>query len=95
MNATLQNPLAELQQMISGTVAAFPDSRMCRKALKAVMWRMRGPNGEFVGLKNLRCAFVPEADAMIFDGRDNEAHKLQNYQAALGPLTIEIIPQVK
>lgn len=32
--------------------------------------------------------------AELFDGRDNEAMKLATYERALGPLTVEIIPQL-
>ena len=92
----MKNKLAELKQMIAGTVAAYPDKKQCWKAMQAIQWRLRGPNGEYVGLtKKLACAFVPEADAFVFDGRDNEDMKMATYQAALGELTIEIIPQTK
>lgn len=85
----------ELSAMINGTVAAYPDNKRLIPALKAIQWRLHGPNGEYVGLnRTLDCAFVPESAAFIFDGRDNEAMKLAIYQAALGPLTIEIIPQL-
>ena len=92
MNAK-SNPLSELQAMIHGTVMAHTGKDR-QKALKAIQWRFRGPNGEYVGLnKQLACSFVPEPQALIFDGRDNERMKLDCYQSALGPLTIEILPQ--
>jgi len=37
----------------------------------------------------------PESKALVFDGRDNEELKLCVYQAMLGQLTIEILPQTK
>ncbi len=100
------NPkLKELQAQIAGVLTAFPIGqtkdaayRLRVKALKACMWRLRGPNGEFVGLgplmEGLKCRFVPEAQGLIFDGRDNEERKLKTYEAALGPLVVEIIPQI-
>jgi hypothetical protein len=87
---------AELKSMLAGAIAALPALKYRTEILKACQWRLRGPNGEYVGLtKQLACAFVPEADALVFDGRDNEDMKLATYQAALGELTIEIIPQTK
>jgi len=91
------NPLAELQAMIAGTVAAFADKKMRAEAMQAIQWRLRGPNGEFVGLgglHGLQCSFVPESAAFVFDGRDNEKMKLATYEAALGELTVEILPQI-
>ena len=83
--------LSELQAMIRGTVAATSPSER-KNALKSIQWRLRGPHGEFVGLNNsLACVFVPEAQAEIFDGRDNELMKLRIYEFALGPLAIEIL----
>jgi hypothetical protein len=94
MNAAIESEtgLEELNQMIDGA------ARLANKeqALKAVQWRFRGPNGEFVGLRGIKCAFVPESQASVFDGRDNAAHKLQFWQTILqAPLSIEILPQVK
>lgn len=63
------------------------------KALAGVRWRLRGTNGEFVGLNSqVRCAFVPQSEALIFDGRDSEEMKLATYQAALGALWVEVLP---
>ena len=89
---------AELKQMIEGAIRCTSPN-MRRKALKACMWRLRGPNGEYVGLNadKTACpviAFVPESRALIFDGRDNEDMKLRTYEAVLGELTIEIVPQI-
>ncbi len=91
------NPkLSQIKAMIQGAIAAHKDDvKQLRKAMKACQWRLRGPNGEFVGLKSLRCAFVPESEAFVFDGRDNEEAKLRMYEITLGSLTVEIIPQVK
>jgi hypothetical protein len=88
---------AELKQMIAGALKIqCPKTR--KAALKACQWRLRGPRGEFVGLgpvsAGLPCQFVPEASASVFDGRDNEDTKLAIFQRALGPLTVEIIPQI-
>ena len=78
----------ELKQMIQGAMkSASP-----RKALMACRWRLRGPNGEFVGMSGMRCAFVPESSALIFDGRDNEDAKLAFYQCFLGELLVEVLP---
>lgn len=91
----MSNPkLSELQLMIQGTLDAYEDRRARLDALKAIQWRLRGPHGEFVGVNGFfGVAFVPENDALIFDGRDNEARKLATYEAVLGQLTIEILPQ--
>lgn len=89
--------LSELQTMIQGTAAVYGNPRELRKALKAIQWRFRGPNGEYVTSGHElgdRVAFCPEDHATIFDGRDNETQKLAYYEAFLGPLTIEIIPQL-
>lgn len=95
---TTTNKLTEIQAMIAGVLNAFPDTgkvnRRRTNALKACQWRLRGPNGEFVGLRHMACSFVPEASSFVFDGRDNEAMKLATYERALGPLTVEIIPQL-
>lgn len=82
--------------MIQGTLRAFPNNKARQRALKAIRWRLRGPRGEFVGLHvGLTCGFVPEGNAIVFDGRDNEQQKLRYYQNALGErLTVEILPQV-
>jgi hypothetical protein len=90
-----ENKLTELKQMIAGTIAAYPDKKQCWKAMQAIQWRLRGPNGEYVGInKQMACSFVPEDDSLVFDGRDNEDIKLATYQRALGNLAVEIIPQV-
>lgn len=80
--------------MIAGVLAAYPAGRERTKALKACQWWLRGQQGQFVGLNNLACAFVPESLAQVFDGRDNEDQKLATYERALGPLAVEIIPQI-
>lgn len=91
------NTISELQSMIEGTLTAFAHNPKLRtKALKAIQWRFRGPNGEYVASGERlgdKVAFCPQDRATIFDGRDNEAHKLSFYQTFLGPLTIEILPQ--
>ncbi len=96
---TVETKLSELQQMIAGVIAAYPAGKARGNALKACQWRLRGPNGEFVGLSSivdgLRAKFVPEAEAMVFDGRDNEDIKLRAYERTLGALTVEILPQIK
>lgn len=61
------------------------------KELEQIKWRLRGPNGEFVGLSTFRCDFVPEKNALIFDGRDNEDLKKRTFERVLGPLTVELI----
>ena len=85
--------------MIQGTLDAYRGEVMRAerlRALKAILWRLRGPNGEFVGMRGYwAIAFVPEHEALVFDGRDNEEMKLRAYESALGPLTIEILPQAK
>lgn len=99
MNATATETradLAELQAMIRGTIDAYHDTKERWKAMKAIQWRLRGPAGQYVGNKGFwTLAFVPEANALIFDGRDNEAIKLRFYESVLGPLTIEILPQIR
>ena len=95
---TKTNPkLAELKAMIIGVVESTPAGRTRTKALKACQWRMRGPNGEYVGLTGgarLICSFVSEAQAMILDGRDSYEIKLATFERELGPLSVEIIPQI-
>lgn len=81
--------------MIAGTRAVFAsDKNLILKSMKAIQWRLRGSNGEFVGLSGMRCSFVAEKDAIIFDARDNETIKTQTYSRALGALTIEILQQI-
>ena len=59
---------------------------------KSVLWRMRGPDGEFVGINGrLAPAFVDERSALVFDGRDNEATKLAFFRITLGNLHIEVL----
>lgn len=93
MNSTVPhstNP--DLHNRIVTVLASTqPLTKERNKALAKIKWRMRGPSGEFVGLNDLRCAFVPESGAMIFDGRDSETCRLATYQATLGPLRIELI----
>lgn len=88
----------ELKQMIEGALRMTPQNKRS-KVMQAVQWRLRGPNGEYVGLSSpidgLKPVFCPESAAIVFDGRDNEDMKLRTYEATLGELTIEIIPQVK
>lgn len=70
-----------------------PFTRDRDKVLASVKWRLRGIHGEFVGLDSQsRCAFVPESEGLVFDGRDNEERKLATYQAALGQLVLEVLP---
>jgi hypothetical protein len=95
MNATT-NGMDELNAMIKGTCEAFADSKQRWKAMKAIQWRFRGPCGEFVGNRAMRAAFVSEAEATIFDGRDNAEMKQRFFEAVLKyPLTVEILPQSK
>jgi hypothetical protein len=90
------NKLSELQEMIQGTSKVHPDKKARWEAMKAIAWRLRGLNGEYVGLNShAQCSFVPESRALVFDGRDNEEIKLAVYQSALGPLIVEILPQTK
>jgi hypothetical protein len=93
-----REPLAELQTMITAAVARNPAGKARITELKAIQWRLRGPCGQFVGhgdiFTGFRGQFVPEASAIVFDGRDNEATKLDAYSRDLGPLTVEIIPQL-
>lgn len=88
----------ELKQMIAGVLKAYPPGHERIKALKACQWRLRGPCGEFVGIGDVRSGFkgkfLPESHAQLFDGRDNEDLKFAVYQRDLGPLTVEIIPQI-
>lgn len=82
--------------MINGALQArMPSNGPSRmEVLQAIQWRMRGPNGEYVGLDGVFVAFVPESNAQIFCGVDNEDLKLDFYQSILGKLSIEIIPQI-
>jgi hypothetical protein len=90
------NRLSELSRMIAGTCEAFSEPKARWKAMRAIQWRLRGPNGEFVGSKNMRCSFVPERESVIFDGRDNAENKLAFYEACLKVnLDIEILPHSK
>lgn len=59
---------------------------------KSVLWRMRGPGGEFVGINGrLAPAFVDERSVLVFDGRDNEATKLAFFRITLGNIHIEVL----
>ena len=90
---------SELIEMVDAALSRHANaSRNLAKELKAIQWRFRGPNGEHVGLgpvaQGSPFRFVPESKEQVFDGRDNEAIKRRVYELALGPLTVEIIPQI-
>lgn len=86
-----------IKAAIQSLGASWPSSGIGRKAyqnaLKSVQWRLRGPQGEFVGLlpNSFSCSFIPESDSLTFDGRDNEDAKLKYYESQLGPLTVEVL----
>lgn len=90
MNAT-----KELNQMIDGALRA--NAHTARKeVLEAIQWRLRGPNGEFVGLNGVFASFVPESGAIVYNGFDNADLKLPFFQSVLkSELTVEILPQSK
>lgn len=93
----MKTKLSEVQEMVRGALSRHPvKSKELQEELKAIQWRLRGPRGEHVGLVKLfNCAFVPESESLVFDGRDNEAMKLRVYELAIGvPLTIEVLPQL-
>jgi len=86
---------AEINAMIAGVCSQYPVGNQRTKALKACLWRFRGPQGQFVGLNaGHDCAFVPESQSTVFDGRDNADVKLLFWEKSLGPLTVEILPQL-
>lgn len=95
----VRNPLFELQAMIAGTVAAFPNSKDRRRALMAIQWRLVDADGRSVHL-NMRggdtCfAWCHRDEGIIFDGRDNETLKIRYFSAMMKtPLFIDIIPQI-
>lgn len=88
------NQRATLAEAIEKACATTrPHTKARNKALAGVKWRLRGIHGEFVGLDSqVRCAFVPESEALVFDGQDNEERKIATYQAALGQLRLEVLP---
>lgn len=84
--------LDELHQMIQGAGEAFdnPDQRW--EAMGAIEWRLRGPNGQYVGLDGVRAAFVPEEKALTFSGHDNEVRKIVYFQAVLRErISVEVL----
>jgi hypothetical protein len=84
---------APLAVAIRGAMdATEPFTKARQKALKAVKWRLRAPDGQYAGLDGLRAALVPAQKAQTFDGRDNERTKIAFYSAILRtPLTVELI----
>lgn len=98
MNTKPNRPLDRLRHHVTGAIErgeaqAIVEQKPPGQSVQFTPgpWRLRGPQGQFVGLDGLRCAFVPEHEALTFDGRDNEATKLGIYQATLGPLRIELL----
>ena len=66
------------------------------EVLGAIQWRLRGPNGEFVGLNGALAAFVPESRGIVYNGFDNADLKLPFFESVLkAKLTVEILPQAK
>lgn len=51
--------------------------------LKANRWRLVSPAGQYAGLNGLFAALVSRDKAQVFDGRDNEHHKIRFYSAIL------------
>jgi hypothetical protein len=82
-----------LGSLIAEAVNTTEPGKARTDALKAIRWQFRGPNGEYVGLDGgTNCAFVPQSNAQVFDGRDNQEAKRRFWQAQMRvTLTIEVI----
>lgn len=86
---------ARLNSALDELANSASNPKELRKLMKSVKWQLRGPNGEYVGLSSMTlegvCAFVPQADAQVFDGRDNPEMKLRYYSMYLPDLTLELL----
>lgn len=62
------------------------------KQLKANRWRLVTPAGQYAGLGGLaECQLVSRDEALVFDGRDNEASKIKYWSAVMRvPFTQEM-----
>lgn len=85
-----------LTTAIQGACDATPAfTRARRKALAAVKWRLRSPDGQYAGLdprEFYRCTLTDAEHASVFDGRDNEVMKCRYFSAVLKvPLTVELV----
>jgi hypothetical protein len=86
---------AALNTAIQGAIDATGTLRARRKALAAIKWRLRSPEGQYVanGESIFDRPFLTDAEhAEVFDGRDSEALKVRYFSAVLKvPLTVELI----
>jgi hypothetical protein len=80
------NGAAKLREMIAAAIAANPDKKACWKAMKAIKWALYCPQlGLYAGLRGIDIVPVTSiADAQVFDGRDNEAQKVEFYRVITG-----------
>lgn len=80
------NGLNDLQARIRDTIAAHPERKARWKAMKQLKWRMYCPQlGLWAGMRGLDIVPVASVgEALVFDGRDNEEHKLRFYRASTG-----------
>lgn len=78
--------LAKLRELIQATIDANPDKKACWRAMKKIKWALYCPQlGLYAGLSGIDIVPVVNiADAQIFDGRDNEAHKAEFYRVVTG-----------
>jgi len=83
----------DLREMIAGVVERGEG----RRGLMACQWRLVDGDGRGVALRGASSApcFCHRDEAIVFDGRDNEALKLRFFSFLLRvPLFVEIIPQI-
>lgn len=87
IETTETDELAALQARIADTKRTHAsDPKACWRAMRAIKWRMYCPElGLWAALRGLDIVAVPsEAEALVFDGRDNELTKLRFYRASTG-----------
>lgn len=82
-----------LQDSIKGACdSTEPFTRARNEALASVKWRLRSPSGQYAGLDGLRSVLTDEANALVFDGRDNEQIKTEHWSVLLKvPMAVELV----
>lgn len=88
--------LIELQAMLNGVIAGYPEGSQRMRALQSVQWRLVSTCGRYAGLSAKHGCVLASADkAVVYTGLDNEVMKLAFWQSALKcELAVEILGQV-
>ena len=91
------SPTEQLAARIKAACDSTPPKTKARnKALSEVRWVMKVANSSvdvYCCLKGMNCDLTSDlAEAQVFDGRDNEVHKLQFWSIILGePLELVLL----